>query len=286
MSDFRILLDAVAIVSPCRVDWKDMVGSARVRTCSMCKLHVYNLSEMTTKEAEDLFSANSAGNLCLKLFRRNDGTIMTKDCSVARRIIDKSALRIRLLVAWLLSCFNVAPAIAQSQLDRISPIDRYGGFGVLESTVSRIGNSETQEMRERLRKYDGEGADTRALTYFNRALAYERFGKFSEALLAYDQALTIIRTKDFNGDPKFSQMVAARNIVLLVKRGDAKKAKELESEFCLDDKKIASLLKSEKTKAESMLQEENKLLDETITPGSAAIPGSEVKLTDGSGRKN
>lgn len=286
MSSSRVSLDNVAIAAPCRAEWKDMVGSSKIRTCSKCKLHVYNLSEMTQKEAEDLFSANNAGNLCLKLFRRNDGTIMSKDCSVARRIIDKSALRLRLLVAWLLSFFNVAPAIAQSQLDKISPIDRYGGFGLLNSTVSRIGNSETREMRERLRKYDGEGADTRPLTYFNRALAYERFGKFSEALSAYDQSLTIIRTKDFNGDPKFSQMVAARNIVLLLKRGDSKKAKELEREFCLDNKKIAALFKSEKTKVESLLQEENQTLDETITPGSAAIPGSEEKSTDGSGSKN
>ncbi len=269
MTDLRVTVDNVAIVAPCRVDWSDMVGSDKVRTCSMCKLHVYNLSEMTRKEAEDVFSAAGAGNLCLKLYRRNDGTIMTKDCSVARRIIDRSALRLRLLVASLLSFFNVAPAIAESQLAKISSVDRFGGFGGIESTVSRIGNSETKEMQDRLRKYNGEGADTRALTYFNRALAYERFGKFTEALSVYDQALGIIRTKDFNGDPKFSQAVAARNIVLLLKRGDAKKAKELESEFRLDHKKIAAILQSAKAKAEQALKEENELVDESVKP---AVP--------------
>jgi tetratricopeptide (TPR) repeat protein len=266
MPNSRVSLDNVAIAAPCRVDWKDMVGTNKVRTCSMCQLHVYNLSEMTRKESEDLFSANIAGQYCLKLFRRPDGTILTKDCSIARRIVEKAQHRLRLVAASLLTFFNVAPAFAQ-QLADINSVDRYG-FGVLQSYNS-FENTETREVRNRLKTYNGEGADTRVLTYFNRALAYERFGKFTEALSAYDQALGIIRTKDFNGDPKFSQAVAARNIVLLLKRGDAKKAKELESEFRLDHKKIAAILQSAKAKAEQALKEENELVDESVKP---AVP--------------
>ncbi len=276
----QVSLENVAIAAPCRVLWKDMVGSNKVRTCGTCKQHVYNLSEMTRVEAENLLSANSTEHFCLKLFRRIDGTILTKDCSIARRIVEKSAQRLRLAIASLLTFFNAAPAFAQ-YLNQVGSIDRYG-FGSLHSYNS-FENRETRALRTQLKNYDGEGADTRAMTYFNRALAYERFGKFVEALATYDQTLEIVRTKEFNGDPKFSQTVAAHNIVLLLKRGEAAKAKKLEREFCLNSKKIAALLKVEKIESTNQFKEEIELIDEreqTIAPEALKIP------TDGSDSKS
>ncbi len=76
------VLDNVRVASPCTQDWTSMPGDERVRHCGRCDQNVYNLSEMTREEAEALLVAKE-GRLCLKYFRRKqDGTIITKDCPV------------------------------------------------------------------------------------------------------------------------------------------------------------------------------------------------------------
>ena len=75
-------LDNLIIAAPCDVAWDDMVGEGRVRNCAACKMNVFNISEMTTLEAEALLGSEAAlaGNLCARLYRRKDGTILTNDC--------------------------------------------------------------------------------------------------------------------------------------------------------------------------------------------------------------
>lgn len=63
-----------------------MVGDDRVRHCAECKLNVYNLSAMTRREAEELI-ASREGRLCVRFFRRPDGTILTRDCPVGFRAV-------------------------------------------------------------------------------------------------------------------------------------------------------------------------------------------------------
>jgi hypothetical protein len=58
-----------------------MAGDDRARFCSDCSLHVYNLSAMRRDEAEALV-AGAEGRLCVRFYRRNDGTIITQDCPV------------------------------------------------------------------------------------------------------------------------------------------------------------------------------------------------------------
>jgi len=74
-------LDNIRIASPCGADWNKMYGGDKKRFCGECKLNVYNISEMTQQEAED-FILRSEGRLCLRVFRRNDGTVLTQDCPV------------------------------------------------------------------------------------------------------------------------------------------------------------------------------------------------------------
>src|SRR5262245_34300483 len=69
----------ISIPTPCPASWDQMRGDDRVRFCSQCKLKVYNLSEMTKSEAEKLIWEKE-GKLCARLFRRNDGTIITREC--------------------------------------------------------------------------------------------------------------------------------------------------------------------------------------------------------------
>lgn len=82
-------LDHLRIATPCPVSWEEMTGDSRVRFCDHCQLSVYNISELSRSEAENLITS-SEGRLCTRLFRRADGTILTKDCPVGLR-----ALRMR-----------------------------------------------------------------------------------------------------------------------------------------------------------------------------------------------
>jgi hypothetical protein len=75
------VLDNIRIASPCSADWTQMTGDDRVRACASCKQRVYNLSEMTRDEAEQLISSHE-GRLCVRYFQRSDGTILTADCRV------------------------------------------------------------------------------------------------------------------------------------------------------------------------------------------------------------
>jgi hypothetical protein len=77
------LLARVEIASPCHARWEDMTGDARVRHCVSCDKQVFDLSEMTTVEAESLLSRD--GPLaCVRLHRRADGTVITSDCPVGK----------------------------------------------------------------------------------------------------------------------------------------------------------------------------------------------------------
>ncbi|HVG38198.1 MAG TPA: hypothetical protein VM870_02855 [Pyrinomonadaceae bacterium] len=81
MSKFTSPLDHVKVAAPCPANWDQMVGGERVRFCSQCNLNVYNLSGMTNREAESLL-VNSEGRLCVRFYRRADGSILTKNCPV------------------------------------------------------------------------------------------------------------------------------------------------------------------------------------------------------------
>jgi hypothetical protein len=92
MNKFSNPLDGVRIASPCAADWNKMIGDERRRHCAECKLNVYNLSEMTQTEAEN-FLINAEGRVCLQIFRRNDGTVLTKDCPVGWQALKKKVSR-------------------------------------------------------------------------------------------------------------------------------------------------------------------------------------------------
>jgi hypothetical protein len=73
------LLDDIQIATPCSADWSAMRGDERVRHCPDCKLNVYNVAAMSRREA-GLLIQEREGRLCLRLFRRADGTLITADC--------------------------------------------------------------------------------------------------------------------------------------------------------------------------------------------------------------
>jgi hypothetical protein len=104
MARFSDPLSRVRVASPCSADWDSMIGNDRTRFCSQCELNVFNLSAMTRAEAEHLI-ANAETRLCVRFYRRRDGSIITQDCPVGLRRLKLRASRIRKAVAAALFGF-------------------------------------------------------------------------------------------------------------------------------------------------------------------------------------
>ncbi|HEU4389315.1 MAG TPA: carboxypeptidase-like regulatory domain-containing protein [Blastocatellia bacterium] len=69
-------LDSIRIPEPCPVDWEEMQGDELIRYCSHCAKRVFNLSAMSSRNAELILSA-ARGPLCVRLTRTDDGTTLT-----------------------------------------------------------------------------------------------------------------------------------------------------------------------------------------------------------------
>jgi hypothetical protein len=79
-----VVLESIRIAQPCSADWDDMSGDDRVRFCGKCEKNVYNLSAMSREEGEALVRDKEA-RLCVRLYQRADGTVITNDCPVGVR---------------------------------------------------------------------------------------------------------------------------------------------------------------------------------------------------------
>ena len=77
-------LDILTVASPCEEDWEGMSERGLgTRHCGMCMQNVYDLSAMTRAEAETL-AFESTGKVCIRFYRRADGTVVTSDCAPIR----------------------------------------------------------------------------------------------------------------------------------------------------------------------------------------------------------
>jgi len=110
-------LENIRVASSCAQDWNEMTGDERARFCGACKLNVYNLSGMSRREAENLIFQSEEGRLCVRFYRRADGSILTKDCPVGwraiRRNISKTAAAFASLVFTALSAIGLTNFFAK-----------------------------------------------------------------------------------------------------------------------------------------------------------------------------
>lgn len=102
-----------------------MVGSDRVRFCSQCQLNVFNLSAMSRDQAEALL-VGTEGRLCVRFYRRRDGSILTQDCPVGLRKLKQRASRIRRAFVSALFGF-LAGAGGSTALNRMDLVPSPGG---------------------------------------------------------------------------------------------------------------------------------------------------------------
>jgi hypothetical protein len=78
----RDAIDQIEISSPCSESWAEMrrtPGEEWVRFCGKCRQNVYNVEAMSRGRARQLIAARE-GNVCVRILRRPDGTVVTADC--------------------------------------------------------------------------------------------------------------------------------------------------------------------------------------------------------------
>src|SRR6266571_4969318 len=144
MRQFSNPLSNVSVAAPCPADWNTMIGGDRVRFCGQCQLNVYNLSAMSKDEAESLI-VRTEGRLCVRFYRRKDGSILTDNCPAGLRALKRRAFRIKRAVAASVLGFlagigsnGAVNRIGSYLLDRLGPSRFYGHtIGVMEPRNQR-----------------------------------------------------------------------------------------------------------------------------------------------------
>ena len=180
MSRQLTVLDHVRVASPCTVPWSSMTGDERTRHCQKCNLNVFNLSDMTRPEAEELILARH-GRLCIRYYQRSDGTILTSDCPdgirAARRKLARLLIRSAAVFAFLAGGLHALASGQRGSRDlRLRyfepfadlirwmtppPKDFYMGgpslFYLHQSNEVELGYPESfAEIRELIAKYDSQ----------------------------------------------------------------------------------------------------------------------------------
>jgi hypothetical protein len=104
-------MSAFRIGTPCTASWADMQGNDKVRHCPQCQLDVYNFSEMTPLEINQIIAART-GRLCARFYQRPDGTMLTEDCHAGFPVTPLCGARIA--AAALAALVTIAPANARA----------------------------------------------------------------------------------------------------------------------------------------------------------------------------
>lgn len=99
-------LDDLRVAAPCSADWDQMFSfeGERVRFCSQCNLNVYNLSDMSRQEAEDLIT-KAEGRLCVRFYQKADGSVLTQNCPVGLKAIKRRMARAAQVVLGMVLSF-------------------------------------------------------------------------------------------------------------------------------------------------------------------------------------
>ena len=108
------------VASPCDMSWEGMEGTDRARHCSRCRLTVYDISGMTRDEAAALIRARE-GRLCVRFFRRADGTVLTRDCPSGFRAARRRVLALAASGAAALATVSSWAVLAAPGLRRSEP---------------------------------------------------------------------------------------------------------------------------------------------------------------------
>jgi hypothetical protein len=130
-------LEDIQVATPCSASWDAMRGNARSRFCRDCGLRVYDLSGMSRPEAEDLVR-RTEGRLCVSFYRRQDGTILTKDCPIGLRAMAGHSLGLILGAAGALAAIFVGSLLVSEEYPRSGSALRAGRISVFGALMEWI----------------------------------------------------------------------------------------------------------------------------------------------------
>jgi len=125
----RRSLPQVVISVPCPVDWNAMTridADGRTRFCERCERPVYDSAAMTRAELGDLIALHEGRRLpCVRLHRRPDGTIVTRDCfaplfRAGRLLWLKAGLAATAFWVWVLALHPLSRFLRRDVDARIS----------------------------------------------------------------------------------------------------------------------------------------------------------------------
>jgi hypothetical protein len=106
-----ININDIRVASPCPMPWDAMAGNQQVRHCGECRLNVYNLSAMTEIEIQRLLVTQPAEQrVCVRFYRRADGTMLTQDCPRGIKRLAKRVSKLGAAVFSALVSMNCAMA--------------------------------------------------------------------------------------------------------------------------------------------------------------------------------
>jgi len=128
-----------------------MAGDERVRHCTLCSLNVYNFAEMTRDEVHELL-VRKEGRVCARLYRRADGTLLTRDCPTGLRALRRRASRIAAaliaalltLPAWAFGGTSCKPRLKTRgsrvtvEIERVAPTQRATFSGVVREALAPL----------------------------------------------------------------------------------------------------------------------------------------------------
>ncbi len=146
MSRFLHPLNHVRVAAPCAADWARMHGNDRVRFCDRCNLNVYNLSAMSLRESEQLIM-RTEDRLCVRFYRRADGTVLTQNCPVGLHALKRRISKIAGAIFAAVTSFFVSTGITmipRSSAPAVQPVpiaveEDTACMGACSTTLSPFG---------------------------------------------------------------------------------------------------------------------------------------------------
>jgi hypothetical protein len=122
----------VTIKTPCSVAWDEWKEGEMVRFCDLCQLNVHNLSTRSDKEVKELLK-NRTGRLCVFMYQRRDGSMVTDNCPVSLRVLRNKikgwVAGLLLVLTWVVALFG------RTHVPDAPPLDpRYGGYETIDDS--------------------------------------------------------------------------------------------------------------------------------------------------------
>ena len=139
-------LALITVKTPCFEDWSKMVGDERKRLCEKCNKPVFNLRELSEDEALQLLNLPSP--VCMRLYRRADGTVITKECVGGRH---RRWRNTSFLIAALATVFGSLGL-------KLSWADSSGGSSLTEPGPMTMGEAVLDPLSESSSSSSGDSA--------------------------------------------------------------------------------------------------------------------------------